>query len=180
MAPAFLSRILTWRTLALLLALLNLKNLPPVWHIRILYYSLTNLRFHQSPPSLKRSSPSIHPLFGTHILTTHSPLLEIDYNLHKSNSTYFADLDHSRAALVMSLISPSYKSGNAELEAQGHKGRYLVVLGSVHATFRREIRPYERYEVRSRLIGWDAKWLIIGSWFVRPAKGKNGEEVVLA
>jgi hypothetical protein len=176
-----LTSLLTWRNAALLLALLNLKSLPLVWHLRILYHALTNLRSVDSKPSFSRKTPSIHPLFATHVLTTHAPLLEIDYNLHKSNSTYFTDLDASRTGLVFSLTSPGFKTGNAELEAQGHRGRFVVVLGSVHASFRREIQPYERYEVRSRLLGWDAKWLVIGSWFVRPApKGKNGEEVVLA
>ena len=75
-------------------------------------------------------------------------------------------------------MSPGFKSGNAELEAQGHRGRYVVVLGSVHATFRREVRPYERYEVRSRMVTWDQKWLVIGSWFVRPAKKGRQEEVL--
>lgn len=186
MATAYhpiLTSVLTWRNVALLLALLNLKNLPLVWHLRILYHALTNLRSIDSKPSFSRKTPSIHPLFATYVLTTHAPLLEIDYNLHKSNSTYFTDLDASRTGLVFSLTSPGFKTGNAELEAQGHRGRFVVVLGSVHASFRREIQPYERYEVRSRLLGWDAKWLVIGSWFVRPArKGKKEgeEEVVLA
>ena len=53
-----------------------------------------------------------------------------------------------------------------------------IILGSVHASFRRQVLPYEKYEVRSRVLGWDAKWLVIGSWFIRPAKGKRTEEVL--
>jgi hypothetical protein len=173
-----LSYLATWRNLAIILALLNLKNLPLAWHFRILFHALRNLRDVKSLPSFARSTPSIHPLFATHTISTRTPFLESDYNLHKSNSTYFTDLDISRTGLVFSLLSPGFKSGNAELEAQGHKGRFVVVLGSVHASFRREIQPYERYEVRSRLLGWDAKWMIIVSWFVRPARGKKGEEVL--
>jgi Thioesterase-like superfamily len=175
-----LNSLVTWRNLALLLALLNLKNLPFVWHLRILFHALWNLRSIDAKPRFSLKTPSIHPIFATHVLTTHTPLLEIDYNLHKSNSTYFTDLDASRTGLVFSLMSPGFKSGNAELEAQGHRGRFVVVLGSVHASFRREIQPYERYEVRSRLLGWDAKWLVVGSWFVKPAKGKKEGEEVLA
>jgi len=181
MATAYLSTlssVIAWRNLAILLALLNLKTFPFVWHLRILYHALRNIRSINSPPSFSRNTALVHPVFGTYVLTTHSPLLEIDYNLHKSNSTYFTDLDASRTGLVFSLLSPGFKNGSAELEAQGHRGRLAVVLGSVHASFRKEIQPYERYEVRSRLLGWDAKWLVIGSWFVRPAKGKKGEEVL--
>jgi hypothetical protein len=172
------SYLVTWRNLAILLALLNLKNLPLGWHFRLLFHALRNLRDIRSLPRFARSTPSIHPLFATHTIRTRTPLLETDYNLHKSNSTYFTDLDISRTGLVFSLLSPGFKSGNAELEAQGHKGRFVVVLGSVHASFRREIQPYEQYEVRSRLLGWDEKWMVIVSWFVRPARGKKGAEVL--
>ena len=57
-----------------------------------------------------------------------------------------------------------------------------MILGSVHTSFHREIRMYELYEVRSRVLGWDRKWLVVGSWFVRKGKGgKDGKgEVLLA
>ena len=57
-----------------------------------------------------------------------------------------------------------------------------MILGSVHTSFHKEIRMYELYEVRSRVMGWDRKWLVVGSWFVRRGKGgKDGEgEVLLA
>jgi len=54
-----------------------------------------------------------------------------------------------------------------------------VVLGSVHTNFFKEIKPYEGYEVRSRVVGWDKKWLVIGSFFVKPAKSEK-EEVLFA
>ena len=58
----------------------------------------------------------------------------------------------------------------------GYKGRMNVVLGSVYCSFRREIKPYEGYQVESRVLGWDEKWMYIGSWFVR--KGKGTREVL--
>lgn len=56
---------------------------------------------------------------------------------------------------------------------------------SCRGSFRREVKSYERYEIRSRVLRWDAKWLVIGSWFVRNAKDAKeremeGEVVVLA
>jgi hypothetical protein len=38
------------------------------------------------------------------ITSSRSPLTECDINLHKSNSTYFSDLDISRSNLVMLLF----------------------------------------------------------------------------
>lgn len=41
------------------------------------------------------------------------------------------------------------------------------MLGGVSCIFRREIRPYERYEIWSRMLCWDRKWVYIVSHFVR-------------
>lgn len=110
---------------------------------------------------------------------THAPLYETDYNLHKSNSTYFSDLDESRTALATRLLGPGLRAGDKTLERQGHRGRVGVMLGAVHCSFHREIRPYERYEVRSRVLGWDRKWLVIGTFLVREGR-KGKEETLLA
>jgi hypothetical protein len=173
------SSILSWRAaFLLLLALLNAKNLPLGWHVRIFYHFARNIR---RPPSVKQtisqaSESSIHPIFRPVSIYSRSPLLETDYNLHKSNSTYFSDLDISRTALVTNLLSAGVRSGNAALEAEGHRGANNVILGSVHASYHKEIKPYELYEVRSRVLGWDQKWLVILSTFVRPGK----KETILA
>lgn len=55
----------------------------------------------------------------------------------------------------------------AELDREGYRGAFSIILGSVHASFLREIKPYERYHIRSRILGWDEKWILIGSVFVR-------------
>ena len=77
------------------------------------------------------------------------------------------------------LYGPAMHAADPQLEKKGHKGRSNVILGSVHASFHKEIIPYEPYEVRSRVLGWDQKWCVIGSFFIRPAKGGK-EEVLLA
>lgn len=182
-----ISSLASWRTVAIVFALLNLKALPLVWHFRLLYRMLghwyTEARVQRTITSTATAPPTrssqTHPLFESVSIFTRSPLLETDYNLHKSNSTYFSDLDESRTALMTKVLIPSLKQGSKNLEREGHKGRLAVILGSVHTTFHREIMPYERYEVRSRVLGWDKKWIVIASWFIRPAtKGKD--EVVLA
>ncbi|EXJ60606.1 hypothetical protein A1O7_04759 [Cladophialophora yegresii CBS 114405] len=176
------SSLASWRTLALVFALLNLKALPLAWHVRLFYRMFENWysrdRVRRSFQS-RLTSRSTHPLFEPVSIKSHSPLLEIDYNLHKSNSTYFADLDESRTALVTKLLIPGLKQGNINLEKEGHRGPLNVILGSVHTSFHREIKPYESYEVKSKILGWDKKWIIIGNWFVRP--GRRGKpETLLA
>lgn len=177
------SSLISWRTLAVVLALVNLKALPLSWHFRLFYRMFTNwytLSRVKKTILANAESSKTHPLFEPISIFSRSPLLETDYNLHKSNSTYFSDLDESRTALVSKVLLPGLKEGSQNLQREGHRGRLSVILGSVHTTFHREIKPYEIYEVRSRLLGWDKKWIVIGSWFVRPAKKGGKDEVLLA
>ncbi|KAK2799249.1 hypothetical protein FQN51_007080 [Onygenales sp. PD_10] len=137
-----------------------------------------------------KTSPShsdSHPLFTPVSVTSHTSLFETDYNLHKSNSTYFSDLDISRTALVTNLCTPGMEICRRELDQQvdasGRKkypGRLSVMLGSVYCSFKKEIPPYERYEMQSRLSGWDEKWLYVVTYFLRPEKRRGQGKTILA
>lgn len=179
----FLATLLSLRNVLLLFCLLNIKNLPLAWEFRLIYRSwrawttkrdVANLLEKAGAGHSPESSvpASAHPLFAPLTMTTTTPLLETDHNLHKSNSTYFSDLDESRTALLVHLLS-STKFSPAELEREGFKGNFSVMLGSVHTSFLKEIKPYELYQVRSRVLGWDDKWILIGSVFVRPKTEKD-------
>lgn len=118
-------------------------------------------------------------LFHYSITTSYTSLLETDYNFHKSNSTYFADLDVSRTHLVSCLLHPGLKAvaENARTAAvpdpstgRPAKGRLGVMLGSVHASFRREIKPLEAFQMWSRVLSWDRKWLYVVTHFVEPTR----------
>lgn len=176
----FLTALFTLRNVILLFCVLNIKTLPMVWELRLIYRSWQSWldkrgvarRLEQAATKTAEEDASAlpistHPLFAPLTISTTTPLLEIDHNLHKSNSTYFSDLDESRTALMVRLLS-STKFSPTELDGEGIKGRFKVILGSVHTTFLKEIKPYERYSVRSRILGWDRKWIVIGSVFVRP------------
>jgi hypothetical protein len=156
------------------------------------------------------------------ITTSHSPLWETDYNLHKSNSTYFTDLDVARTHLVSAMlrrgirgvgtrpgeeatswnistainsrsdkpnkISPLGASGVESLESKSARlpklgremteeefvlaakrpGNLMIALGSVACFFHKEIAPYQKYEIWTRLLTWDRKWLYLVSYFVPP------------
>ncbi|KAJ5187975.1 hypothetical protein N7491_004297 [Penicillium cf. griseofulvum] len=189
----------SWRNLALFLAVINLKSLPFVWHFRLLYHFFGNLRLKPSAPLLpkgrvivdSRGNPT-HPIFVPCMITSRTPLLETDYNLHKSNSTYFTDLDVSRTALVSRIYSPGVGNVSKELDqeflvASKKEGKpaprrkpVLIVLGSVYCTFKREIKPFELYEMHSKVLSWDAKWLYVLTCFMRPARRSGDEKVILA
>jgi hypothetical protein len=164
----------------------------------VLYHFVGNLRFKPSDPFFPKGRAVVdaqgkptHPVFVPRMVTSRTPLLETDYNLHKSNSTYFADLDISRTALVSRLYSPGVGIVSKELDeeflaARKKEGKRApkrkaisIVLGSVYCTFKREIKPFELYEMHSKVISWDKKWMYILTCFMRPARG-GGEKTMLA
>jgi hypothetical protein len=46
------------------------------------------------------------------------------------------------------------------------KGGVIVVLGATHVSFKREIKPYQSYEIWTRVLSWDRKWFYMVSYFV--------------
>jgi len=165
-----------FRFLTLITALvLNAKTLPLVWHIRLGRHTLS--RYFTAPFLVGSNGSATTSLttpacLFTPIMTTgfHAPLMECDYNLHKSNSTYFADADMARTCLMTTLFrhgmahGMSYPGG----PAAAVKGRLSVNLGAVSAHFAREIAPYESYDVWTQVLSWDRKWIYLVSHFVRP------------
>ena len=52
------------------------------------------------------------------------------------------------------------------------KGRFEIRLGGVSCQFRKEIKPYEKFEIWTRVLCWDRKWLYMVSHFVKPGAVK--------
>lgn len=107
------------------------------------------------------------------ITKSYNTLYDCDYNFHKSNSTYFGDLDVARANLVGCII----RTGLARLN-QGDeeglpkdtttaKGKYVLALGGVSCFFHHQIEPLQSFEIYTRVLAWDRKWLYIVSHIVK-------------
>ncbi|KAH7325864.1 hypothetical protein B0I35DRAFT_448885 [Stachybotrys elegans] len=166
------------RLLALLFVLFNLKSVPFSWTFRVFYAIFQH--------SLLRKPHELGPraLFKPLIAKTHAPLFEIDYNLHKTNSSYFADLDISRSHIVSYLCArgTAALARNTQTKlvldpktGEPAKGALGVVLGSVECSFKREIPPFGRYETWSRILAWDRKWLYVMTHFVPRGAAKPAE-----
>ncbi|GAP84599.2 putative capsule polysaccharide biosynthesis protein [Rosellinia necatrix] len=183
----------TSRIIALAVVLVNWKSLPLAWTFRIFNGMVAHL--------IVRPAHTYTPdrLFDPVRTSTHVTLLEVDYNVHKSNSTYFADLDVSRTHLVGHLLARGCRALHANAATglvrdprdparSPARGAFGVVLGGVQCSFRRELRPYQRYDMWSRVLGWDRKWLYVVTHFVepgaavarRPAGGGGWEDKVYA
>lgn len=117
-------------------------------------------------------------LFKPIITSSYNAITECDYNLHKSNSTYFADLDAARAGLMGALLRKSLARLNrGDLtglpeEAKTAKGSYICALGGIACTFRKEIKPLEQFEIWTKVLTWDDKWLYVISHVVKKGSMK--------
>lgn len=113
--------------------------------------------------------------------------MEIDFNLHsesylirvpsnwplkiatETNSSYFSDIDIARTHLVCTLFSigiEHMRGGTGAITGSGEPVLGLPV-GGVTCTFRKELKPYEPYELWTRVLSWDKKWIYIVTHFVR-------------
>ncbi|KAL8664200.1 MAG: hypothetical protein Q9202_003278 [Teloschistes flavicans] len=162
-----------WRLLAVLFALLNLKHIPFGWHLRIFTGLLTHIPYLPFPLRLRqRTNPKLNPsnLFAPILLSSRAQLPECDYNIHKSNSTYFADFDIARMHLLTRLFPPGLVATSRDLYREaGNTGpkRLGIYLGGVSCNFRREIGVYQEFEMWTRVLCWDRKWLYVVTHFLR-------------
>lgn len=101
-------------------------------------------------------------------------LMEIDFNMHKTNSSYFADMDIARAHLVCTLFSEgiAYMRGGTGAITNSKQPMFGLALGAATCSFKKEVKPYEKYEMWSKVLAWDEKWIYIVTHFVRKDAAK--------
>ncbi|TID04994.1 Uncharacterized protein CH35J_003246 [Colletotrichum higginsianum] len=147
-----------WGAVTAALLYLNVKRFPLVWHLRV-FRSIWWPRkghFGSKPGAVFR--PVVTPSRVT--------LLESDYNLHKSNSTYFSDLDVGRTDLLAALRAEAARGGLYE----EYKNGVMVLLAGTSCIFKKEIKPGAAFDMHSRILTWDKKWLYVVTHFVEKSK----------
>ncbi|AIL12339.1 hypothetical protein IM40_00490 [Candidatus Paracaedimonas acanthamoebae] len=76
---------------------------------------------------------------------------DLDLNLHMTNSRYLSVMDLGRLDLLLR------SKGRTFL----FKKKWQAVLGASHIRFRRSLQCFQKFELHSRIIGWDEKWFYI-------------------
>ena len=61
----------------------------------------------------------------------------------------------------------------ADMAKEG-KGSVAIMLGGVSCNFKREIKPFEGFEIWTRILSWDRKWIYIISHFVKKGAVQPG------
>jgi acyl-CoA thioesterase FadM len=82
---------------------------------------------------------------------------DLDVNLHVNNGRYLALADIGRIHWFM-------MTGAL---AVARRQNAFPVVGDAIAKFRRDLKVFQRFEIHTRLLGWDRKWGFIEHRFVR-------------
>ncbi len=80
---------------------------------------------------------------------------DVDVNLHMNNGRYLALMDLGRLDLIirMGLLGRLFKLG------------WRPMVGSEFIRFRRGLRPFRAFTMRTRVVAWDEKWVFIRQTF---------------
>ncbi len=101
-------------------------------------------------------------LFGRRIETLGESVLmfrvwpnDLDFNMHMNNGRYLTLMDLGRLDLVVraGLLGIAFRKG------------WMPVLASATIRFRRSLAPFQRYRLRTRVLGWDARNVIMEQIF---------------
>jgi acyl-CoA thioesterase FadM len=76
---------------------------------------------------------------------------DLDVNLHMNNGRYLTAMDFGRFDLMLRM----------GLMKDVLRLRLKPVLASSLVRYRRSLAPFQSYVLRSRIVGWDEKWLFI-------------------
>jgi acyl-CoA thioesterase FadM len=109
---------------------------------------------------LLRGKPRVDLLDPETVVTTSHLCLpwDLDTNLHMNNSRYSYHADFARVAF--------YLAGGLSAVP---RTEIVPVVGSSLASFRRSIQPFQRYDIRTRLVALDGRNVYIENLFVDTA-----------
>ena len=90
-------------------------------------------------------------LLGTSVLRLRVMPGDLDYNLHMNNGRYFsvADLGRFDHGLRSNLWRRALRRG------------WRPVAGDANGRFSASLQPFQRFELHTRLLGWDEKWFFV-------------------
>ena len=81
---------------------------------------------------------------------------DLDLNFHMNNGRYLSIMDLGRMDLML-------QSGLAKRIMLEQKWMPVIAAGTVR--YRKSIEPFERFELETRVIGWDDRWVFLEQRF---------------
>ncbi|GGP48144.1 thioesterase family protein [Shewanella saliphila] len=77
--------------------------------------------------------------------------LDCDINLHLTNSRYPAFMDLARTYMIAEI----------GLMKQFLKNKWLPIVNAAEFTYIRDIKPFEKFTIETKIVGWDEKYFYI-------------------
>lgn len=111
--------------------------------------------------------PRLTPPFGQSCLRFRVWPLDLDTNLHMNNGRYLTIADQGRADLLL-------RSG---LWRSVIRNGWLPMLSGSIIRYRRELRPFQAFELRTQVVYWNQRNIVMEHRFVT---GSGAEEVLVA
>ncbi|HEX5727441.1 MAG TPA: thioesterase family protein [Longimicrobiaceae bacterium] len=100
--------------------------------------------------------PRLRPLEES-VLTFRVLPNDLDANLHMNNGRYLTLMDLGRVDMMLRL----------GVLRELFRRRWSPVVGSATVRFRRALAPFQRYELRTRILCWDDRWFFMEQRFTR-------------
>jgi acyl-CoA thioesterase FadM len=97
-----------------------------------------------------RFRPRIGPLGESVVHFTVLPQ-DCDLNFHLNAGRFVSFMDISRVELI----------GRMRLLGRMIRRGWRPVIGGAVVRYRRSVLPFERFRIRSRVVGWDEKWIYV-------------------
>lgn len=82
--------------------------------------------------------------------------MDLDFNLHKNNGRYLTTMDVGR-------MDMAFRAG---LHKPMFKYKWMPLLGSSTIRYFRSLRPFQRFDLVTQIVGWDEKWVFIEQKFI--------------
>ncbi len=94
-------------------------------------------------------------LLDTSHLKSRVWLNDLDNNIHMNNGRYLTLMDLGRFDILI-------RTG---LLPVCLKRRWFPIVGSLKILYLKPLKPFEKFDLKTRIVGWDSKWVYIEQWF---------------
>ena len=112
-----------------------------------------------------RWRPALALPAGTSVLHFRAWPTDLDLSLHVNNGRYLSLMDLGRLDLMV----------GAGLWRAILQHRWTPIASNVLIRFRREIRPFQRFRLETRLVTWDTSMVVMEQVFVLEGGPRNGQ-----
>jgi acyl-CoA thioesterase FadM len=94
-------------------------------------------------------------LLDTSVVTGRVWPTDLDNNIHMNNGRYLTIMDLGRFDWILS-------GGFLGL---CFKNRWFPIVGALKILYLKPLKPFQKFELKTRILGWDAKWIYVEQIF---------------